>query len=198
MSETQAPHYAHYDPAVAEPRPVIGWYDGSLDYGSNLPPMSDMIAVTDEQWAAHFDDPSAWAVAGGALVPYTPPAPVPTPADEASNAINSPVVVVSTANPSLGGEYRNDAQTRQAMTSVVAGINSGMGLPGQPDPFTWPDIDGNPHVFDQTEFVAFATAVNNFGYACQQTILGYSQTVPSNVLDLDAVTLRVLAARASI
>jgi hypothetical protein len=64
--------YAHYDHNAREPIWVDGWYDTEVIKYTNLPPMEDMLVINNDQWIKHFDNPSAWAVKGGKLVPYVP------------------------------------------------------------------------------------------------------------------------------
>ena len=70
-----ARYYASYDATATQPTPVSGWYD-TWDMGnvSNVPPASDMIALTEAQWEAHL--PAGQGVQAGAIVSYTPPAAV--------------------------------------------------------------------------------------------------------------------------
>ncbi len=69
------PKYALFDPAVADPKPVIGWYDtDSLKYPT-MPPADSLFVLTYAQWVSHFSNPDGFAVAGGALETYTAPVP---------------------------------------------------------------------------------------------------------------------------
>lgn len=63
--------YAQYNPAVAAPSPVMGWYDTAVFDYPNLPPAADLLEMTAEQWDARMT--GLWAVSAGALVAYTPP-----------------------------------------------------------------------------------------------------------------------------
>lgn len=58
--------YAQYNPAVASPSPVVGWYDTEMLHYPNLP-KAGLIEVTSAQWQQHFADPSGWVVNNGAL-----------------------------------------------------------------------------------------------------------------------------------
>jgi hypothetical protein len=55
---------------------VIGWYDTAALAYPNLPPTANLLVLTAPQWTARLT--GCWAVSGGALVAYTPPA-VPVP-----------------------------------------------------------------------------------------------------------------------
>ena len=67
--------YAAEETAAAQPPGVTGWFDTwELTTTKNLPAASDMLALTQDQWAARVTGPQG--VQDGALVDYTPPAPV--------------------------------------------------------------------------------------------------------------------------
>ena len=72
------PKYAQYNPSLAAPSPVIGWYDTDNYAYPNLPGASDLLEITNTQWQARLSNPSGWAVSNGVLIAYTPPAPVVT------------------------------------------------------------------------------------------------------------------------
>jgi hypothetical protein len=63
--------YAQFNPATASPSPVMGWYDTAVFDYPNLPPATDLLEMTVEQWDARMT--GLWAVSGGTLVAYTPP-----------------------------------------------------------------------------------------------------------------------------
>jgi hypothetical protein len=185
------PQYAHFDSSRPAPQPVLGWYDTDALTYPNPPPPEDMMALTPEQWDARTE--RMWAVQGGALVPYTPPPPVLTPADEATAMMSQPVIVQCVTVPALSATYPNNESVRHSMTGVVAQINAGLGLPGGDVTFNWPDVDGAERAWPAAEFVALTNAVANFTYACQQVVGGFSTTLPSNTLVIDSGV--VLAAR---
>lgn len=59
--------FARFDARMPAPHPVIGWYDCDRLRYKMLPPVAEMIEITEEQWAARMRDPSAWVVDNGAL-----------------------------------------------------------------------------------------------------------------------------------
>ncbi|MDN7511939.1 hypothetical protein [Burkholderia multivorans] len=63
--------YAHFDSNAASPQPVIGWFDTDTFYYPNLPPQSNLIEMTDDQWIKHFNNLNGWAVSNGALIEYS-------------------------------------------------------------------------------------------------------------------------------
>lgn len=66
------PQFAHFDHTVADPKPVIGWFDTDLLDYPNLPAAADLLQVTAAQWAARMANPSGWVVSGGALAQAAP------------------------------------------------------------------------------------------------------------------------------
>jgi hypothetical protein len=183
--------FGSFDHAVPDPKPINGWYDTDVFDYPTLPDAADLIEMTQAQWDRRLE--GLWAVEGGALVPYTLPPPPLTPAQAADAALVSPVTVQCVTLPGLDGEYANNTASRQAMTGVVAQINAGLGLPGGGATFNWPDAAGGERLWPEVEFVAFASAVTQFVYACAQTAGGFTDTVPSSVLVIDPAA--VIAAR---
>ncbi len=72
------PKFAQYDSKAAQPTPVIGWYDSDENQYPNLPAATELITLTDAQWAKRMDAPRY--VSGGKLVSK----PAPTAADLAA------------------------------------------------------------------------------------------------------------------
>lgn len=66
------PRYAQFDSAAPSPTPVLGWFDTDDFKYPNLPAASDLIELTDSQWAVHFDEPSGWTVKDESLIPPEP------------------------------------------------------------------------------------------------------------------------------
>lgn len=63
------PKYAQFDATAPSPAPVLGWFDTDIFHYQNLPAQSDLIGLTDAEWAVHFNDPSGWSVKNGVLIP---------------------------------------------------------------------------------------------------------------------------------
>lgn len=174
------PQYASFNPSVAAPSPVTGWYDTTAFTYAKLPPAANLLEVTAAQWAARLANPSGWAVSAGALVPYTPPVPTPTLAQQAQAAILAGVQITSTGTPALSGTYACDpaAQAKIMATSLFAVVNSK--FPGGGATMAWADRSGAVHTFPTiAEFQAFATAVGDYVAALDAVILGQSTTLPS-------------------
>ena len=56
--------YAYYDPTVMPNHQVIGWIDSDVE--KNMPPIGDLLEITDDQWAARTSD--CFCVVDGALM----------------------------------------------------------------------------------------------------------------------------------
>lgn len=69
--------YARYDSAAPAPALVLGWYDTEAADYPVLPASSDLLVLSDEEWTGRLA--GQWAVAGGSLVAFVPPEPVPLP-----------------------------------------------------------------------------------------------------------------------
>ncbi|KXV49734.1 hypothetical protein AD945_03650 [Gluconobacter albidus] len=84
-----ARYYASYDTTAKQPTIVTGWYDtGDMSTLDNVPPASDMIAVTEAQWNdPTFRLPVGKGVKNKKIVDYTPPAYVAPLTDQATTAL---------------------------------------------------------------------------------------------------------------
>lgn len=61
--------YAHFDPATGD---ILNWMDtGALSYAS-MPPDSELLAVSAEEWGVRYDA-GRQIVSNGKLVPYVEP-----------------------------------------------------------------------------------------------------------------------------
>ena len=158
------PQYIGFDNTKPDPKPVIGWYDTDFAEYPKLPASDSLLEVTPDQWAAHMVNPGAWAVSGGALIPY---AIVLTPAQLAQGAyaaaIAAGVVIVSTGTPALNGTYAIDQASLSRITAEQVYIaTTGTFTNGQTTR-AWLDASGTPHVFPSTaEFTAFAETVAQY------------------------------------
>jgi hypothetical protein len=173
------PKYAQYNPAAPAPSPVLGWYDtDGLTY-SNLPVSTDLLSVTDDQWAARLANPSGWAVGAGALVAYAPPAPAVTLSSEAAAMIAGGIQIASTSTPALNGTYSVNATTYQSIMGIVAAISAGLGLPGGGSTFNWLDTSNNVHQFSAGNFTNFAKAVMTYLYELNIIVGSNAGTLPT-------------------
>lgn len=156
--------FAQYDSTLTgAPAPVTGWYDTGLFAYAALPPQADLFPVTPAQWVTRLANPSGWAVSGGALVPYTPPAKAMTPAQLAQAAFAAGVQITSTATPTLNGTYSLSESSLSRITAEQVYIaTTGKFTNGQTTR-SWLDAAGAAHIFPSTAaFTAFAEAVAQY------------------------------------
>jgi len=172
-------YYAQYDHSVTPQSLVLGWYDTGMFFYPNLPPINDLLELTQNQWDNRTTE--TWAVENGALVIYTPPSPPPPTQQQLALAdLQAGVVqIVSISNSSLDGTYASDSGTFQTISGILAAIGAGIGLPGGDDTFTWADAGGNPHFFGAEDFKNLATAIMNFTYTLSQIIGGAPLEIPT-------------------
>lgn len=87
--------------------------------------------------------------------PVAPPVPIEV---QAQNELNTRVVqgitITSTGTPSLNCVMALDANTMNQVGSVARDAGAGLGLPGDDDTFTYPDIDGVPRTFNEVQVIA--------------------------------------------
>lgn len=172
--------YACFNPAIAAPSPVIGWYDTGVFAYPNLPAAANLLEVTAAQWEAHFADPSGWAVSNGALVAYVPPVSPPTLAQQALAAFAAGVQITSTSTPALDGTYAISGSAQAKIQAVSLFIVVNGKFPGGQSTMAWADAAGAAHTFPNTaEFQVFATAVADYVAALDAVILGQSTTLPT-------------------
>ena len=107
------PKYARFDPSVAAPSPVIGWFNTDARAYPNLPPMTDLVEVPADIWGAHYANTNGYAVSAGVLVPYTPPPPVLTLAQQAANAAVGGLTITLSGTMTLAATlFPTDARTQ--------------------------------------------------------------------------------------
>ena len=96
------------------------------------------------------------------------PNPIPTPAlsntQIFAQAVANGVNITSTSNSGLNGIYSCDTNATQNITSIVTGINAGMGLPSGSNTFFYFDANSNPHEFSANQFTVFGAAIRNYVY----------------------------------
>jgi hypothetical protein len=122
---------AYFDSTKASPSPVLGWFDTDFGPYASMPVAANLLTVTEAQWAARLSDPSAWAIASGALVSYVTQAAAPNYALLAKVALDASDTVIlrcyehSVVVPAAWVSYRSD------LRSIVAGA-SVTSLPSRP------------------------------------------------------------------
>jgi hypothetical protein len=150
--------YAQYDPSQS-PAQVSGWYDTVLFDYPNLPPLSNLLVVTSDQWTARLDNPSGWAVSAGLLVAYTPPVPPPTPDQVLAEKLAAGIALTSTGTPALNATYALDDVSTGQIFQIGLYANQFAVFPSGGTTQPYPDIGGVPHSFGIAAFVAFLRAV---------------------------------------
>jgi hypothetical protein len=169
--------YAYHDSSQPDPKPVIGWYDTELYRYQSLPDPSNLLEMSQEQWAKRQD--GLWAVQSGTLVPYSPPAPAPSLAQRAATLLVGGLDIVSTGDPSLSATYPCDLMAQQQISAeVVSILLNGTFTDGGPS-IEWRDAAGGDHALSADQFKALATAIAAFVTACAKCVAGQSTTLPS-------------------
>lgn len=156
------PKYAAFDPNVADPKPVIGWYDTDAITYPNLPPQNALLVLNGSQWAAHYA--GFYAVSGGVLIPYTP-APVVTVQTTLQGKITAGIAITCDSNSSLNSTYALDETTMNQVGSVARDFAAGLGLPGGLPVFVYPDVNGVPRQLTGAQVVGLYTAQRNLLFA---------------------------------
>jgi hypothetical protein len=178
--------YASYNPTVASPSPVTGWYDTALFPYPNLPPATDLLEVTAAQWAARLANPSGWAVSSGALVAYTPPAPALTLAQQATAQLKAGVAVTFATSAGLSATYTT---TTKAQVKIMAEANwlikNGTFINGT-STLILVDATGAQRAFNVAQFAAFQAAYAPYISAVDLVADSNEGAPPDATLTVDA------------
>ena len=151
--------YAYYNHTVADPSPVLGWFDTDLEAYS-LPDFRDLLEVTQAQWDARFPTPSNWAVSSGALVSYTPPVPLPQQAQLVlAQKLALGIAITSASLPNVNATYALDNMSQAQIFQIGSFANSFGEFPSGDITQFYPDINGTMHQFSIPVFIAFLRAV---------------------------------------
>lgn len=176
--------FAQYNPAVSAPSPVIGWYDtGELTY-ANLPPSSDLLAVTDAQWSGRLTNPSGWAVSAGELVAYTPPVITLTLAQQAAAASVAGLTIDLNGTVAL---FPTDAATQGYINAEVTSLLLNGTFADGSTAVEWPDATGTLHNLSVPQFKAVAGAIGGYVAACRKCVIGSTGAV----LPASSITITV-------
>lgn len=128
-----------------------------LSDGATIPlgqPTGDSRAVAD------------YLASGGVIDAFTP-----APVNPLAAILANGIQIISTSTPALNASYDiSDAQT-QIITGIAAGIAARNRLPGGGATFNYPDIAGNQHAFGASDFLNFASAVEDFRYSLSQGVI---------------------------
>lgn len=172
--------YARFVPrSDSEPSPVTGWYHFDHiprhRYGDDLPPNEHLLAVTEEQWEAHFANPAGWAVVNGRhLVPYKRPSLPLHPKMQMMMTMREGVQIVS-KNENLNGTYATGDDVWSAMTTEAHIVQ---------DTVDWADTSGKHHTFSADEFAAFVAAIARWRSDWRKYTEGLTKEPPDKCLTL--------------
>jgi hypothetical protein len=186
------PQYAAFNSALADPKPVTGWYDTDEFTYPNLPAASDLLLLTSAQWAAHFANLSGFAVAGTpeALVSYTPPSPAPTIAQQAQAVLTAGLTVKSTSGDwTTTFSVLQDASGNSIPTLILGELaalsaSGGAEFADGATTVQWPDMSTPPVLrsMSPTQFQAFAKAGMALVAACRNFANGVTGAALPGVL----------------
>ena len=180
--------YAKFDPAIPAPSPVNGWYNTAIRPYLKLPPASQLVEITEQQWAAHYANTNGWAVSGAQLVAYTPPAPALTLAQQAANAAIGGLTIALSGTMTLASTlFPTDTKTQKAVESMNAMARAGVLPLGST---TYPMIDASEkwHHFTAAQYQAVAGAIAAYVAACDLIAAGN----PLGAADLPAATISLV------
>ena len=164
--------YAKFDPAIPAPSPVNGWYNTAIRPYLKLPPASQLLELTDQQWAAHYANTNGWAVSAGALVAYTPPPPTLTLAQQAANAAIGGLTISLSGTMTLAATlFPTDARSQKAIESMNAMARAGV-LPLGSTTYPMIDVNEKWHHFTAAQYQAVAGAIAAYVAACDLIAAG--------------------------
>ena len=153
------PKYAAFNSAISGPT-FSGWYDTDLFTYASLPPPADMLELTTAEWDAHFANPNGWAVQSGALVTYTPPAPVLPLAQQAAAAINAGLTITLSGSLTLAATlFPTDPVTTAKIGAVITTLLATGAFPGGTTSYPMKDATGAWHTFTAAQYPKVAGAL---------------------------------------
>ncbi len=181
-------YFAQYDPSAITPAKIIGWYNTGAHSYPNLPSASNLLEISEAEWRTHYANPDGWAVSAGKLVPYTPPAPVLTLAQQAANAAVAGLTVALSGTMTLAATlFPTDTKTQKAIESMNAIARAGVLPLGST---TYPMIDASEkwHHFTASQYQAVAGAIAAYVSACDLIAAGN----PLGVTELPAASVSLV------
>ncbi len=158
--------YASFDATAPQPAPVTGWYDTDFAPYPNLPPSSELLMVSADEWAARLANPSGWAVSGGALVAYMPPPPrppAPTLIQQAAMASIAGLTITLSGSITLAATlFPTDPVTQGKLGAVVTTISATGAFPGGVTSYPMKDASGTWHTFTVAQYKGVAGAIGAY------------------------------------
>lgn len=132
--------------------------------GTSPPPQSGWTAT---------ENVGVWSFA-------VPPAPVPSPAQNAQAAIAAGLTISSTGTPAIDGTFAIDTATQGKIAAVEVYILKNSVFPGGVTTYPWPVLAGEFVTFpDTTAFQNWATAICDYVSVLNIIIASNSGTLPS-------------------
>jgi len=171
--------YGRYDPTIS-PSPITGVFDTRVMPLELMPPETELIVMNDDQLMERPSD--EWAVQNGQLVPYTPPPPVLTLAQQAQKMLTTGIAITSASSPSLDATYGCDDATYGKDTGILSGLTAGLTPPGGQIVRT--DTTGAPHQFTADRFKALCQAKWNFIQELETIIGSNAGTLPAQPVEI--------------
>ncbi|MHB8388135.1 MAG: hypothetical protein ACYDDA_10795 [Acidiferrobacteraceae bacterium] len=125
--------------------------------------------------------PTTAAMVNGVLTQQWAQVPMPIPGvpQQASTILNHGVPVVSLSTPALNGTYPLDTKHLDYITSLVAGISAGQGLPNGASTVDFFDSAGAPHAFTGAQLISLGAALRNVVYTCEMVLAGAPAALPA-------------------
>lgn len=136
------PKFAHFN-AVANPAPVIAWYDTDSGEWPNLPGSDYLVEATPAQWAAR--DTQQWQVRDRTLEPM--PGITLAQAQAAQLALMDAAFDAAVQAPVayMGTTFQADKDSRDLMSQAITGLQSILAVGGTiPAGFAWWDASNTP------------------------------------------------------
>jgi hypothetical protein len=177
------PKYAQVDLGQSPPK-VVGFFDTDVIRYPNLPPMGQLVELTDADWAARGGG-MGWVIIAGRL------SPVGSPMADAAAALAARLAmgltVTSASAPALNATYALDSLTMDQIGSVARDAGAGLGLPGDAGTFVYPDITGLMHAFTEPQLIALYRAMRNLLLALNTQAAMMMRGAPPNWPDQTAI-----------
>ena len=179
------PQYASFNPTAAAPAPVLGWYDTGVAAYPNLPPAANLLALTPAQWAARLMT-GQWAVSAGTLVPYTPPAPVLTVAQQAQAALSAGLTVTSASLGLAAVAFAVDDNAQNRLARMQSLIQAAGGVfPAGVSSLLWVDKAGATHaLMTVAQFNALGGALGSYALALEEIIATGAGALPASTITI--------------
>lgn len=157
------PKYASYDPTVASPSPVTGWYDTDKFTYNNLPPISNLFTVDDTTWN-NRDFNKLWFVTPTGLTSQDRPTPTPVPPTLSQQATamlsdTTGVLATFTTTTELTATYKTDLESQVNILSEASYLfnpaNTAGLFIGGVSTFDLYDVSGTKRTMTPAMFIAF-------------------------------------------